>query len=72
MARFRFPVAQGRKKWEGGGERSWVSQYLSSSVAAQFGNDSLRYSTLAGTGFYILAALLFFRAANFLENDWED
>jgi len=45
---------------------------LSDGLAAQFGDDSLRYSILAGTGFYVLAALFFFRAAGLLERDWEN
>ncbi len=45
---------------------------LSDSLAARFGDDSLRYSILAGTGFYILAALFFFQAARWLQRDWED
>jgi MFS family permease len=44
---------------------------LSDSLVAQFGDDSLRYSILAGTGFYVLAALFFFKAAPRLEKDWE-
>ena len=45
---------------------------LSDTLQAQFGDDSLRYSILAGTGFYILASGLFFLAARWLEQDWED
>lgn len=45
---------------------------LSDSLAAQFGDESLRYSILAGTGFYIIAATLFFLAARWLDQDWED
>jgi len=45
---------------------------LSDTLQAQFGDDSLRYSILAGTGFYIVAAGLFFLAAGWLEQDWED
>ena len=41
-------------------------------LAARFGDDSLRYSILAGTGFYIIAAFLFFLASRWLERDWED
>ena len=32
---------------------------LSDTLTAQFGDESLRYSILAGTGFYIIAAGLF-------------
>ena len=45
---------------------------LSDTLSAQFGDESLRYSILAGTGFYIVAAALFLLAARWLENDWED
>jgi len=45
---------------------------LSDTLQVQFGDDSLRYSILAGTGFYILAAAMFFLAARYLEQDWED
>ncbi len=45
---------------------------LSDALQAQFGEHSLRYSILAGTGFYIVAASLFFVAARFLNRDWED
>ena len=45
---------------------------LSDTLQAQFGDDSLRYSILAGTGFYILAATFFFLAARWIEQDWED
>jgi MFS family permease len=44
---------------------------LSDALTVQFGDQSLRYSILAGTGFYIIAAGLFFLAARSLENDWE-
>jgi len=44
---------------------------LSDALTTQFGDDSLRYSILAGTGFYILAAIFFFLAARWLDRDWE-
>ncbi len=44
---------------------------LSDALQAQYGDDSLRYSILAGTGFYVLAASLFFLASRWLEQDWE-
>ncbi len=46
--------------------------FLSDTLQTQFGDDSLRYSILAGTGFYIVAATLFFLAARHLDRDWED
>jgi MFS family permease len=45
---------------------------LSDYLTAQFGDESLRYSILAGTGFYIVAAGLFFLAARWLQDDWEE
>lgn len=45
---------------------------LSDVLAVHFGDDSLRYSILAGTGFYLLAAMFFFLAARWLNQDWED
>jgi predicted MFS family arabinose efflux permease len=45
---------------------------LSDTLAARFGDDSLRFSILAGTGFYIIAAFLFLLASRWLERDWED
>jgi MFS family permease len=45
---------------------------LSDILTAQFGDESLRYSILAGTGFYIVAAGLFLLASRWLERDWED
>ncbi len=44
---------------------------LSDTLTAQFGDESLRYSILAGTGFYIIAAGLFLLASRWLEQDWE-
>jgi MFS family permease len=45
---------------------------LSDHLQAEFGDNSLRYAILAGTGFYVLAAILFFAGSKFLENDWEE
>ena len=45
---------------------------LSDSLTARFGDESLRYSILAGTGFYLIAATFFFLAARWLERDWEE
>ena len=45
---------------------------LSDLLQMRFGDDSLRYSILAGTGFYVLAASFFFLAARWLNQDWED
>ena len=51
---------------------SYAIGALSDTLQVQFGDDSLRYSILAGTGFYILAATLFVLAARWLEQDRED
>jgi hypothetical protein len=45
---------------------------LSDHLQAEFGDNSLRYAILAGTGFYVLAAILFFAGSKFLKNDWEE
>ncbi len=45
---------------------------LSDTLQLRFGDDSLRYSILAGTSFYLLAAAFFFLAARRLNQDWED
>jgi sugar phosphate permease len=45
---------------------------LSDALRLHFGADSLRYAILAGTGFYVLAALFYFFAARHLVRDWED
>lgn len=45
---------------------------LSDVLTAQFGEEALRYSILAGTGFYLLAAVLMTLASRFLQRDWVD
>jgi len=50
---------------------TWAIGALSDVLNAQFGDDSLRYSILAGTGFYMIAAAFFFLAARRLVQDWE-
>ena len=44
---------------------------LSDTLQLRFGDDSLRYAILAGTSFYIIAAILFFLSSRYLKNDWE-
>jgi predicted MFS family arabinose efflux permease len=51
---------------------TWAIGALSDALDRQYGEDSLRFSILAGTGFYVLAAGLFFLASRWLERDWED
>ncbi|MFZ5616926.1 MAG: spinster family MFS transporter [Pseudomonadota bacterium] len=43
---------------------------LSDAMTAKFGDESLRYAILSGTGFYVLAAALFFVTAPRLKKDW--
>jgi sugar phosphate permease len=43
---------------------------LSDALTGQFGDEALRYSILAGTGFFIIAALLLLGASRFLHRDW--
>jgi MFS family permease len=45
---------------------------VSDMLTLKFGEESLRYSILAGTGFYVIAALLFLLAARHLPRDWEN
>lgn len=43
---------------------------LSDAMTAKFGDESLRYAILSGTGFYVLAAALFLVTAPRLKKDW--
>lgn len=43
---------------------------LSDAMRTRYGVDALRYAILAGTGFYLLAALCFYLASRRLERDW--
>ena len=45
---------------------------VSDLLQARYAEESLRYSILAGTSFYILAAILFLFAARWLQRDWEE
>ncbi len=44
--------------------------YISDSLQANYGAESLRYSILAGTGFYVIASILFFVACRTIHRDW--
>jgi len=44
---------------------------LSDFLQVRFGDDSLRYAILSGTGFYVLAAILYLLGAKRLDTDWE-
>jgi MFS family permease len=43
---------------------------VSDSMRLRFGTESLRYAILAGTGFYLVAAVLFVFAGRRLAKDW--
>ena len=43
---------------------------VSDALQVRFGEESLRYAILAGSGFYIAAAVLFLLSARRLERDW--
>lgn len=45
---------------------------ISDALVARFAEESLRYSILAGTGFYVLAALIYLVASRSLRRDWVD
>jgi predicted MFS family arabinose efflux permease len=44
--------------------------WLSDALKASYGEESLRYAILAGTSFYVLAAVLLFLASRSLRRDW--
>ncbi len=54
------------------GVGTWALGRLSDELTAQYGEEALRYSILYGTGFYIIAALLYLLAARVLKRDWVD
>ncbi len=54
------------------GAGTFLIGLLSDTLALKYGDESLRYSILAGTIFYVLAAGLFFLASRWVEQDWED
>ena len=45
---------------------------ISDNLVVRFGDDALRYAILTGTGFYLIAAILFLASAKRLANDWEE
>lgn len=51
---------------------SLVIGMVSDGLQAEFGDEALRYSILAGTGFYALAALLMLLASRRLKAEWVD
>jgi predicted MFS family arabinose efflux permease len=50
---------------------TWLIGALSDALAVNYGDNSLRYSIVAGTGFYVLAAGFLLLATRWLEQDWE-
>ncbi len=54
------------------GAGTWLLGRMSLELSARFGEESLRYSILAGTSFYIVAALLYLVASRTLKRDWVD
>ena len=44
---------------------------LSDALASRYGEESLRYSLLTGTAFYLAAAVLLYLASRHLASDWE-
>lgn len=45
---------------------------MSKNLAAVYGEESLRYSIMYGTSFYVVAAVLMFVSARLLPKDWEE
>ena len=45
---------------------------LSDGLQGRYGNDALKYSILAGTSLYLVAAGLLALAARWLPGDWEE
>lgn len=54
------------------GVGTWALGQLSEALSKEYGEESLRYSILAGTGFYVIAALLYLIASRSLKRDWVD
>jgi predicted MFS family arabinose efflux permease len=52
------------------GAGSWVMGALSEAMTARFGTEALRYSTMAGTSLYLVAALLMVAAMHSFRRDW--
>lgn len=44
---------------------------LSETLKDRYGDESLRYSILAGSVFYVIAALLLYLASRYINKDWE-
>lgn len=53
------------------GAGTWVVGALSDALQMRFAADSLRYSILAGSGLYLVAATMFYLASRRIDADWE-
>lgn len=53
------------------GAGTWAIGALSDALTERFAEESLRYSILAGTAFFVVAAVLLFMAARTMDRDWE-
>jgi predicted MFS family arabinose efflux permease len=49
---------------------SWIMGAMSDAMTARFGEEALRYSTVAALGFYLIAAVLMLLAVRHLRRDW--
>lgn len=45
---------------------------ISDALSAKYGDESLRYSILTGTIFYVIAAILLYMASRYISDDWEN
>ena len=54
------------------GAGTFMLGVISDTLETRFGDDALRYAILAGTSFYLIAAILFLVSAKRLEQDWEE
>lgn len=46
--------------------------FISDSLSHQYGDESLRYSILLGSGFYLVAAIFFYVSSLWISADWEE
>jgi predicted MFS family arabinose efflux permease len=49
---------------------TYILGFMSDLMQSIYGDQSLKYSILYGLGFYLLASLLLFGAARFIDRDW--
>ncbi len=53
------------------GAGTWAIGALSDALASRYAEESLRYSILAGTAFFVIAAVLLIIASRTMDRDWE-